>query len=298
MPGAGHTAERHLALYGFGLEGLSFARLAEAHTDAVAILHEAGREASARSLYGVWASEGRAPLLLLEGRAGQLRLRGSKFFCSGAGLVDRALMTAHRENERVLVDVALNSPGIEIATGDWASAAFVETSTASLHFMDVSLPRDALIQGPEWYLDRIGFWHGAIGPSACWAGGAGGLVRAAAKLDRKDAHSRAQLGALYANEWAARCFLMEAGRQIDRGVGESAHEARARALEVRHLIERLCVDTLDRFGRATGPQLLAFDADIAQRHVELALYIRQCHAERDLEAIAAAVRSAGDGCGG
>ena len=44
-------------------------------------------------------------------------------------------------------------------------------------------------------------------------------------------------------------------------------------------------DVLDRFGRATGPQLLAFDGGIARRHAELALYIRQCHAERDLESI-------------
>jgi hypothetical protein len=59
--------------------------------------------------------------------------------------------------------------------------------------------------------------------------------------------------------------------------------ARERAYWVRHLIERSCTEILDRFGRATGPQLLAFDVAIAQRYSELTLYIRQCHAERDLE---------------
>jgi hypothetical protein len=49
--------------------------------------------------------------------------------------------------------------------------------------------------------------------------------------------------------------------------------------------ERMCMDVLDRFGRATGPQLLAFGAAIAQRHAELAVYISQCHAERDLATI-------------
>jgi hypothetical protein len=48
------------------------------------------------------------------------------------------------------------------------------------------------------------------------------------------------------------------------------------------IIERMCTDVLDRFGRATGPQPLAFDARVAQRYAELTLYIRQCHAERDL----------------
>jgi len=60
-----------------------------------------------------------------------------------------------------------------------------------------------------------------------------------------------------------------------------------RALKVRHLIERACTEVLDRFGRATGPQLLAYDAHVARQHVALTLYIRQCHAERDLESIPA-----------
>jgi hypothetical protein len=53
----------------------------------------------------------------------------------------------------------------------------------------------------------------------------------------------------------------------------------------RHLIERICTEVLDHFGRATGPTLLAFDAAVAQRYAELTLYIRQCHAERDLAEI-------------
>jgi hypothetical protein len=60
-----------------------------------------------------------------------------------------------------------------------------------------------------------------------------------------------------------------------------------RAPKVRHLIERWCTEILDRFGRATGPQLLAYDAQAARQFAALALYIRQCHAERDLEAILA-----------
>jgi hypothetical protein len=43
---------------------------------------------------------------------------------------------------------------------------------------------------------------------------------------------------------------------------------------------------LDHFARATGPALLAFDEAVSQRFAELTLYIRQCHAERDLQALA------------
>jgi hypothetical protein len=36
-----------------------------------------------------------------------------------------------------------------------------------------------------------------------------------------------------------------------------------------------------------GPQLLAYDQHSGRQNLALALYIRQCHAERDLETIAA-----------
>ncbi len=61
--------------------------------------------------------------------------------------------------------------------------------------------------------------------------------------------------------------------------------ARPRALKVRHLVERWCTEVLDRFGRATGPRLLCFDAQVARQYMALTVYIRQCHAERDLETI-------------
>jgi hypothetical protein len=125
----------------------------------------------------------------------------------------------------------------------------------------------------------------ALGPAACWAGGAAGLLDGARSLNKRDPHALAQLGAIEAAEWGLRAVLAQAAREIDADPHDTSDEARRRALMARHLIERLCTDVLDRFGRATGPQLLAFDAQMAQRHAELYLYIRQCHAERDLAAI-------------
>jgi hypothetical protein len=45
------------------------------------------------------------------------------------------------------------------------------------------------------------------------------------------------------------------------------------------------MQVLDRFARATGPHLLAYDAHIIRQHQALTLYIRQCHDERDLTTI-------------
>jgi hypothetical protein len=50
-------------------------------------------------------------------------------------------------------------------------------------------------------------------------------------------------------------------------------------------VEAACSDVLQRTGRAFGPRPLAFDSKVSQRYQELELYIRQSHAERDLEAL-------------
>jgi len=286
LPGGGKTAERHAALYEFGRLDLTLARLVEAHTDALAIVAEAGRAARAGNLYGVWASDGPLSLLTLSrSDDGTLRLNGTKRYCTGAPFLDAALVTAHLGEENLLLDISLNAKGLTVDASEWAATAFSETLTATVVFDNVPVREQDIVGGPNWYLTRRGFWHGASGPAACWAGGASGLVDAARELNRRDPHSRAQQGALEAADWGLRALLTQAGQEIDADPQDAAGQARRRAMMVRHLIERMCTDVLDRFGRATGPQLLAFDARIALRYSELALYIRQCHAERDLATI-------------
>lgn len=286
LPGAGLTRQRHAALMEFGRIDLSFARLAEAHTDAVAILAEAGRQLRAQTLYGVWAAEGPGSTVQLSrSSGGAWRLDGAKKYCSGAPLLGAALVSVRYEDAGAMLDVPLDIPGLKIDDSAWVTPAFAATRTATVTFDAVELPDDSLIASADWYLRRPGFWHGALGPAACWAGGALGLVDAARALGRRDPHSQAQLGALEANAWALMAVLNQAADEIDADPNDAGGEARARALKARHVIERICTDTLDRFGRATGPQLLAFDSDVARRFGELTLYIRQCHAERDLQAI-------------
>jgi alkylation response protein AidB-like acyl-CoA dehydrogenase len=287
LPGRGETPLRHRALAEWGRKDLSMARIVEAHADATAILSEAGREPHAQWIYGVWASDGPQSRLLATRDNGCWRIEGIKQYCSGSSLLDAALVTAHAAEGLLLFNIRLNSPGVSMCRSNWANSAFADTATTGVAFRSVRVDESALIGEPGSYLSRPGFWHGAIGPAACWAGGAISLVDAANRLNRKDAHSRAQLGALQSIQWGLDAILAQAGRQIDEDPGDAGGEARTRALKVRQLIERWCTEILDRFGRATGPQLLAFDDVVARQYAALGLYIRQCHAERDLETIPA-----------
>jgi alkylation response protein AidB-like acyl-CoA dehydrogenase len=285
LPGGGATAERHEALCAWGCEDLSFARLAEAHTDALAILAEAGKVPTQGVLYGVWASDGPNSLVSAARIESGWCLHGTKQYCSGAPQAGMTLVTAHFDDAVWLFEVELDRPGIHIEPSTWATPAMDDTETVPVRFDDVIVDQDSALGGADWYLDRPGFWHGAIGPAACWAGGALSLVRAARKLNRRDAHAKAHQGAMEAAAWNLGGILACAAAEIDADPADLNARAEPRALMVRHLIEQACMDILQRFGRATGPQLLAFDAHVARQYAALLLYMRQSHAERDLEKI-------------
>jgi hypothetical protein len=283
FPGQGETPARHRRLLQLGREDLSLARLTEAHVDALAILAEAGQPADRSALYGVWGSEAPSRSVRLERSSRGLELIGSKAFCSGASLIDRALVTVSVPEQRLIdVDLRANRSNIVVDGTAWIASAFAETGTATVEFVRTAVSEEQLIQGPSWYLDRPGFWHGACGPAACWAGGAIGLVDYALAQKHEDLHTLAHLGALHANAWALGAYLDAAGREIDECPCD-VDIARTRALTVRHLVEQACTDVLQRFARAYGPRPLAFDGEVSRRYQELGLYIRQSHGERDLE---------------
>lgn len=283
FPGSGATAARHRRLAEFARQDVSLARLIEAHSDAIAILAEAGRSPVPDSLYGVWASElPEQPLRLEKNQAGW-RITGRKSFCSGANIVDRALVTI-RDPQELLVDVGLRKDAKSIAFSEsgWVAMAFAQTNTATADFKGLSIC-DCDILGPAgWYLSRPGFWTGACGPAACWAGGAVGLIDYAELYATDNAHNLAHLGGMEAAHWAMFACLEAAGNEIDADPADRQLAMR-RALRLRHVMERLCSDVLERFGRVCGPWPLAFDAGVSRRYQEVQLYLRQCHGERDLE---------------
>lgn len=296
LPASGRTAERHRLLAALARhETVSVGRLAEAHTDAIAILAEAGLEPAPGALYGVWASE--------HGPVGAARLdsaddtvSGLKRFCSGLGIVDRALVAvANATGEPQLVElVVADEPTVQTAVDSWATVALADTATGDVTFHAHAVARP--IGPPGWYTARPGFWDGALGPAACWAGGAFGLVDAAAAAVGDDPARRVELGAMVAAAWATRAVLDAVGHDIDTRSVSNDHR-RARALAARHTVERHASAVIDRFGWAAGPRPLCFDASVAQRIADVQLYVRQHGGTRDLDALAGDLTTLlGDAC--
>lgn len=298
-PGSGRTAERHLALFDIArTHPVSVARIVEAHTDATSILRAAQRIPGDSEIYGVWASAGPSDGTRIDRRCREMAdsssastvINGTKPFASGLGIVTRALVTAawatgsdsDAASAPVLVDVDV-TPTSSIVTDltAWSTPALAESATGTVQFDQHPVDESDVIGAPGWYLERVGFWHGACGPAACWAGAAAGLVDAAEHIVDADPHRRAHLGAMRSDVWALRAMLASAGREIDDDPADGLR-ALQRALALRHHVERVATDILDRFGRAFGPRPFAHDADINQRWLDVHLYLRQDHGERDL----------------
>ena len=295
LPGGGRTGERLAVLRGVGRDDLSVARLVEPHLDAMAIRAEAGgpagRHAGGRHaddrLHAVWASMSPNPPRLVPDGEGRFTLDGLQPFGSGALICDVALVGVRGVgDEPLLVAVDLvegRSDGTVVVDDSvWRSPAFADTSTAAVEFAGRRIGPDDVVGPPGFYLERPGFWHGALGPAAVWAGGAEGLLDDAEALSCRTTHQRVGLGEMRTLVWSMRALLDTAAAEIDRDPDDPI-AARRRALTVRHLVERQCTQLLEVFGRSFGPRPLAFDERTIARHQELQLYIRQVHTGEDLE---------------
>ena len=292
-PGDGATRERFAELWRFGAEDLSVGRLAEAHTDAVAIRAEAGLDHDPRLLLGVWASGGPSNRVIAEPVAGGWRLRGRRSWCSGAALLDQALLTVDAADDQLLLTVDLDHPQLVIDPTTWTTPALAATATATVTFDGVIVPTEGLVGGPGFYGDRPGFWAGSVGVAAVRAGGAEGVVAALRDaVAGDDPHALAHLGAAETASWTMQAALAAAADEIDADPTDAHRGGAVRALTVRHLVERSCQEIIDRSGRALGPGPLVTDPAHAQLVIDLQLYVSKGHAERDLEAIGRATRSA------
>jgi len=289
-PGSGRTSERWAVLADLAGEDLSVARLAEGHTDALAILAELGADLAPRpptgSRWGVWAAQPPGPgLTASRADDGGWRLDGLKRYCSGARSVTDALVTATAPDGNRLF--AISTRDLSVVPGSWPA-----TGTAGSDTLDVGFTAIAAepVGGPGGYVDRPGFAHGGAGVAACWYGGARGvgrtLLAAAARRD-VGPHALAHLGAVDVALRTAKTVLEAAAGEIDADPDDREDGGRLRTLRVRALVEATATEVMDRVGRALGAGPLCHDEAHSRRVADLTVYLRQHHAERDLAEIGA-----------
>lgn len=288
VPGEGGTLARWEALATVAAHDLSLAKLYEGHTDALAILAQAGTAAAERDgSWGMWAAEAPGARVMFEqdGHGGCV-LSGTKAWCSGARHLDAALLTVWHPAGAgpYLARVALAQPGVSFDDSHWQATGMRASDSVDVRFDGVPAQ---LVGGERFYLERAGFWQGGIGIAACWHGGACAIAdhlrrHAAAARDKAGWHLLAALGAVDHVLSANAALLREAAHWVD---ANPRANARAWALRTRASADAACERVLRHATRALGAGPLCRDARFARLAADLPVFVRQCHGERDLAAL-------------
>ncbi len=292
-PATGRTLVLWESLATLGALDLTVARVVEPHLDALAILAEAKRadlpvpeNTPPEAVWGVFAAEG-GPRLLAHHSAGRWTLSGSKPWCSLGDKVSHALLTAWvDDDERGIFAVDMSHPGVRPRNdaGAWAARGLVQVRSTGLDLAEVpAFP----VGGPGWYLRRPGFAWGGIGVAAVWYGATVALarrIRGASQSREPDQVALVHLGLVDAALARARAVLLDAATVVD-GPPVAPAAATRLALRARQVVADAAEEVLNRAGHALGPGPLALEEDHARRVSDLALYVRQHHAERDAAAL-------------
>ncbi len=289
-------------LVSLGRTDIPFARLAEGHIDALRIIRQAGRQPVADALYGVWASRSRGGGLSATPGADIVQLSGSIPFASGAGLLDRALVTAAvppaaagGSAEQVSVQLLL-----DVDVGDWApdldswpAAAMTASRSFTVRLDNRSVPANCQVGPAGFYLDRPQFFPGGIGVAAVWVGAAARVADLLCRFTDSSPHppdqvTRTHWGRVRIELAGTHAQLRHGGQLLAAGV-ESEWDSptlQQLATEVRSGVGAAVRRVLELARTVAGPAGLAHDGALGAAIADLDLYVRQQPSDRDAEFLA------------
>lgn len=261
---------------------LATARTIEPHLDALTILAESGHEQqNTANLWGVYAAEAAGTKLVAAGSP-DIRLTGEKPWCSLAGELTHALVTAWVGEQRQMFAVQLSHPSVTVVEQPWQSAGLSEIPSGPIRCANTPAQP---VGEPGWYLQRPGFWWGAIRVAACWLGGAIGLARIAADRHATRTQPEPQrnmlLGQIDAQIYTGITALDHAATLAQTTREFTAEEVQQLALRVRNSIYRACQAIQELSRELAGPEVLTQNQQFNKIDADLTVYMSQHHGVRD-----------------
>ncbi len=269
-----------------GRANLSLGRIFEGHVNGARLVEWYGSPVQRRMLaadlahgkvYGVWNTEP-APGVEIRGEGEAARLHGSKSYATGAGHIDRAIVTGRLSDGRRQMVIA-DAGDAARADGSAWSVRGMRATVSGLYDL-TGLPADAehRLGRPDDYLCEPRFSAGAWRFAAVQLGGVErvlGLLRDHLVNSRaaQDPIHRARFGKAYAACRGALLWVRQAARRAE--AADAGAEAITMVLFARGVVENAGFEAMEAAARSVGTRAFFNDhpLDVACR--DLGLYLRQ-----------------------
>jgi len=290
----GGRRDEHDRLRAAGAHDLAWGRLYEGHVNALQLIGRLGDDAQrARAvddarhgrLFGVWNTQAADGVRIASAAAGDVTLAGRKTFCSGAGRVLRAMITAAwPDGSAQLLVVPMDRVAVTVDRSFWKPYGMEDSESFAVDFSGVRVGRSDLIGAPGDYERPPWFIAGASRFVAVQTGGVEQLVADFAAFIRRrryheDPIQLTRLGecavlAQTAVLWVNACA--DAWVQYDTAPSFASEAALCTTVDAaRYAVERAALDVAERIERGVGARGLLETEPFARRLRDLRMYLRQ-----------------------
>jgi alkylation response protein AidB-like acyl-CoA dehydrogenase len=291
--GRGSQLLQLLKRIGYG--NLSVGRLYEGHVNAIQLIQTYGTAEQIarysrdvvedRLIFGVWNTEMADGVKIHPLEDGSYRLEGAKTFASGAGSIQRPLVSgALPDGGWQMFIVPADRVNTDVDTSWWRPIGMRSSATFKIDFTGIELTQDDLIGDPGDYHRPPWFTGGAIRFAAVQLGGAQALLDETRwflqKIGRtEDPFQRQRIGTAQIAAEAGNLWLDRAGEILDRALtaktDEEFQQIMSYAGMTRTAIEQIALDMIRWSQQSVGARGLARPEPFERIIRDLTMYLRQ-----------------------
>jgi alkylation response protein AidB-like acyl-CoA dehydrogenase len=288
-------------LRSIGSGSLPLGRLFEGHVNALELVLRYGNhqrvelvaeEARAGKLFGVWNTDDAKGLRLIH-RHGRSWLEGRKILASGAGHIQRPLVTAADEKgRRLMVLPKLDAPD-RADLSRWTAQGMRASATGGVDFTGIEIAPLEIVGNEGDYERQPWFSAGAWRFAAVHLGGMERLFDLFRQHLREtnrghDPHQAARLGRAATGLETARLWVAQAASIAEAPLGSRAPEQLVAYVNLARLaVEAAALDLMQFIQRSVGLQAFLRPNPIERISRDLATYLRQPGPDRALTDAAA-----------
>lgn len=278
-----------------GRGDLSVGRVYEGHVNAIQLIQTFGTPEQVQTtrreveedqhLFAVWNTEAGDGVHLDPLPGGGVRMRGSKTFASGAGNVQRPIVTGRLpDGGWQMCVVPVEQTNLAIDPSWWQPPGMHGSTSFKVDFTGVELPAERLIGPPDAYHLQPWFSGGAIRFAAVHLGGAEALLDETRAFLRSLGRTGDPLQQARAGNAA---ILVESGNLWVKGAAEAVaiwpewnpdadiERAINYANMTRLAIEKICTDMMELTAQSVGARGMLAPHPIERIMRDLILYLRQ-----------------------